>query len=106
MNEPSQSGAKQHEPLIDLDALAKRVGRVALGAVVLGLLAAVLAAFTGVNSILSFLFVAAIVLVVGVVALVAVSALKGADRAQKRGERLSGDDVGLLPTRREPSEGP
>lgn len=34
-------------------------------------------------------------------AMVALHALRGADRAQRRGERLSGDDVGLVPRRRQ-----
>ena len=48
----------------------------------------------------------AIVLVLGALVLVALSALQGADRAQKRGERLSGEDVGLLPTRRDRPQDP
>lgn len=32
---------------------------------------------------------------------VALHALRGADRAQRRGDRLSGDDVGLVPRRRQ-----
>ena len=35
--------------------------------------------------------------------LVAVHALRGADDAQRRGERLSGGDVGLIPPRRPPA---
>jgi len=38
--------------------------------------------------------------VVSAAALVALHAYRGAEAAQRRGERLSGDDVGLLPTRR------
>lgn len=38
-------------------------------------------------------------LVVTAAVTVAVHALRGADTAQRRGERLSGDDVGLMPRR-------
>ena len=43
-------------------------------------------------------FVGSLVVVTAVT--VALHALRGADRAQRRGERLSGDDVGLVPRRR------
>lgn len=39
-------------------------------------------------------------LLIATAVLVALHALRGADRAQRRGERLSGDDVGLVPRRR------
>ncbi len=48
---------------------------------------------------------AAVVVVLGTAVLVALQAYGAADTAQRRGERLSADDVGLVPPRRE-REGP
>lgn len=89
--------------LVDFAALGRRLRR---AVTVMGCIGAVLALGDALLNGLSIgrLAVWAFVLVVGIVvadtAFVAVHALRGADRAQRRGERLSSDDVGLLPTRR------
>jgi hypothetical protein len=93
--------------LVDFPRLAARL-RVAV--VVLGILALAGAVGEGLISGLTFAvlirwgsgFLAA--LLVSSAVLTALSAYRGADTAQRRGERLSGEDVGLVPPRRRPPE--
>lgn len=89
--------------LLDYPRLA---GRLRVSTVVLAMIAFAGAVVEGLADGLSFavigrwagLFVVSAMLVAAV--LVAAHAYRGADRAQRGGERLSGDDVGLLPPRR------
>jgi hypothetical protein len=85
---------------VEFTPLARRLRAVAAGLAVVTLLAIVIdgmvrgLSFGGMILWLS-VFVASLLLAVAVV--VALHALRGAGTAQQRGERLSGDDVGLLP---------
>lgn len=89
--------------LMDFRALARRLGG---AAAVLGVVAIVGVVVDGLQSGLTFgvmvrwtgAFALGLLLVTAV--LVAVHALRGADAAQRRGESLSGPDVGLMPPRR------
>jgi hypothetical protein len=89
--------------LLDFRALAGRIGG---AAIVLGVLAVVGVIVDGLQSGLTFAvmvrwtgaFVLGLLLVAAVLG--AVHALRGADTAQRRGESLSGPDVGLIPPRR------
>jgi hypothetical protein len=96
--------APQDPPrLVSFGALA---GWVRIGAGVLAVLALIGVVVDGLMSGLSFglmvrwlsLLVVGILLLTGVSA--AVTAVRGASAAQRRGERLSEHDVGLLPPRR------
>lgn len=90
-------------PLVEFPPLAARV-RTAV--TVLAALALVAVVIDGLVNGLSFTvmirwlsaFVVGLVVVVGVN--VALHALRGAGAAQRQGERLAGDDVGLVPPRR------
>jgi hypothetical protein len=86
--------------LLNLAALGRRLRITLLVATGVGVLAAAVAAVIGSRPLAVGLgaFVAAVV--IADLVLVAVSALGAADRAAKRGERLGGGDVGLLPPRR------
>jgi hypothetical protein len=89
--------------VLDFGALA---GRLRTAAAVLGVFAVGGVIVDGLRSGLEFAMMvrwaAAFVLGMVVVAavLVALHALRGADTAQRRGESLSGPDVGLVPPRR------
>ncbi|HUH07156.1 MAG TPA: hypothetical protein VML96_05035 [Egibacteraceae bacterium] len=99
----SDQAENRQQRLLDLPAFARRL-RVAAAA--LAVLALIGAAVDGMLTGLEFagllqwfgLFLVALV-VVGAI-LVAVDAYRGADRAQRQGQRLSGRDVGMLPPRR------
>ena len=88
------------EPLLDLSALARRLRRAAVVALGAGVVGAVVAQVMGLSPVAGFLGGFVAVVLVADVVLVAFSALGGADRAQKRGERLAAGDVGLIPARR------
>ena len=89
--------------LLDFGALA---GRLRVAAAVLGVITVAGVILDGLRSGLAFAmmvrwagaFVVGMVVVTAV--LVALHALRGADTAQRRGESLSGPDVGLVPPRR------
>jgi hypothetical protein len=89
--------------LADFPGLAARLRTVATVLAVAALLAIVV---DGIVRGLSFsvmilwLSVFAGGLLIATAVSVAVHALRGADTAQRRGERLAGDDVGFLPRRR------
>lgn len=95
------------EALVDFTGLAGRVGMTAL---VLGAFVFVGVVVEGLASGLTFglmlrwaaIFLALLLLATAVLA--ATSAFGGANRAQRRGERLSSDDVKLLPPPRRPGE--
>ncbi|MGH8885042.1 MAG: hypothetical protein ACRDYX_07700 [Egibacteraceae bacterium] len=98
------SGERRDEGgLLDFRALAGRLGG---AAAVLGVVAVVGVVIDGLQSGLTFavmvrwtgVFVLGLLLVVAV--FVAAHALRGADAAQRRGDSLSGPDVGLVPPRR------
>lgn len=91
-------------PLLDFAALARRL-RVLTAAV-----GALAGAGVAVESALGAAIVPAVVrwatgalvvLVLGTAVFVALHAYRAADTAQRRGERLSADDVGLAPPRRQ-----
>jgi hypothetical protein len=103
-----EHAADQHErrdegSLLNFRALAIWLRRVAA---VLGIVAVVGVVVDGLQSGLTFAvmvrwtgaFVLGLLLVAAI--FVAVHALRGADTAQRRGESLSGPDVGLVPPRR------
>jgi hypothetical protein len=96
------SGDHGRGALLDLPVLATRLRLVAGVLAALALVAVVL---DGLANGLSFAIMARwaglflLTLALAAAGLVAVQALRGADRAQRRGERLSGGDVGLLPPR-------
>lgn len=102
MSEPSPQDPIRPIRPIGFPALA---GWVRTGAAVLAVLTLIGVVVDGLVSGLTFalmlrwlsLLLAGIVLLAGISA--AVHALRGAQAAQRRGERLSGDDVGLLPPR-------
>jgi hypothetical protein len=104
---PVSDDQTPNSSLLDLPRLAARL-RVAV--IVLGVLALAGAVGEGLIVGLTFAvlirwgsaFLAALLVVAAV--LTALSAYRGADTAQRRGERLSGDDVGLVPPRRRPPE--
>lgn len=90
-------------PLLDFAALRGRLRRLlpllaALAVVGAGLDVAAGGLSAGV--LLRWATVLAVLVLVALAVLTAVHALSGADRAQRRGERLAGHDVGLVPTRR------
>lgn len=101
----------EHKPLIDFPALAEQLRKavVAIGtAAVVGAVAQTLRSGPDGATLLRWLtaFVALSVLAGAI--LVSWYAYKGAVRTHGRGERLSGDDIGLLPPRppRPPGEEP
>lgn len=105
---PEPDDAERPGPLVDFGVLAGRVGVVAL---VLGALAFVAIVVEGLATGLTFGLMArwaavfAVSLLAATAVMAATSALGGADRAQRRGERLSGRDVGLTPPRRRQPRG-
>lgn len=99
----SDEASREPPRLLDFAALAARLRTVT---VVLAVLAVAATVIDGLLGGLTFgvmlrwagVFVVAMLLCAGVS--VAVQALRGVDAAQRRGERLSGGDVGLVPPRR------
>jgi hypothetical protein len=98
------SGERRDEGgLLNFGALASWLRR---AAAVLGVIAVVGVVVDGLQSGLTFAvmvrwtgaFVLGLLLVTAI--FVAIHALRGADTAQRRGESLSGPDVGLVPRRR------
>jgi hypothetical protein len=90
------------EPLVDFAAPAARLRRLLPVLAVLAVVAAgVDAQRSGLTLglVLRWGTVLALAALLSLALLTAVHALGGADRAQRRGERLAGDDVGLLPGR-------
>lgn len=89
--------------LVDFPALGRRLRRAAtvVGAAVgvVALLDAVLNELA-LSRLMAWVGVFILCVVVADTVFVALHALSGAERAQKRGERLAADDVGLLPRRR------
>jgi hypothetical protein len=95
--------------LVEFTPLAGRLRAVAAWLAVVTLLAIVVDGMVrglsfGVMVLWLSLFLAG--LLVAVAVLVALHALRGAGAAQRRGERLAGDDVGLLPRGRSPRDAP
>jgi hypothetical protein len=99
----SEQAPQEPPRLVAFSAVA---GWVRVGAGVLAVLALIGVVVDGLVNGLTFgvmvrwlsLLVVGILLLAGVSA--AVSAVRGASAVQRRGERLSGEDVGLLPPRR------
>lgn len=92
-----------HERLGDFPSLGTRLRTLATGLAVAALLAIVVDGMVrGLSfaSMVLWVSVFAVCLLVGAAVSVALHALRGAGTAQRRGERLSGDDVGLFPRRR------
>ncbi len=90
-------------PLLDFAAVRARLRRLVLGAAVVAVVGMGAEAVTGgaVGAVLGrWVGVFGVLVLLGAAAVVALSALGGADRVQRRGERLAGDDVGFLPPRR------
>ena len=91
------------DKLIDIAALAVRLRYVAGGLAVLALVGAVV---DGLRNGLTFSLLArwiallAFFLVIAAALLVAIQALRGAGHAARRGQRLAGRDVGLIPPKR------
>ncbi len=101
--EAPAAGAPDPAPLIDFAAVAGRLRRVAAVAAVLAVVGATIDAVVSgltVALVARWLLAFAGAALLGGAVVVALSALRGADRAQRRGERLAGDDVGLAPPRR------
>jgi hypothetical protein len=100
---PEQGRRRGEAGLVDFRVLASRLGG---AAAVLGLAAVVGVVIDGLQSGLTFAVMVrwtgafALGLLVVSAVFVAVHALRGADAAQRRGESLSGPDVGLIPPRR------
>lgn len=100
---------QRDEPVVDFAWVRRRIGVVGAVWAALAVLGAVLSA--GLAGGLSaaavrlWLGVAGLGTVVSAVGLVAWSALRGMVRAAERGDRLAGDDVGLLPPRRRRDRG-
>lgn len=100
--------SERDEPLVDFDAVPRAL-RLAVGLITVGVLVG--AVVDGLLRGLTFqtlgrwagIYVVVLVLVAAVVT--AVHALRGAGRAGSRGERLTSDDVGLLPRRRPEEDG-
>lgn len=92
---------EQGNGLVDLPSVARRLRRALIPAAVVAVLVGLISAGFGFGffGAASLTFLALTVLIDMIV--VATSALRGADRAQKRGERLASDDVGLRPVRRD-----
>lgn len=96
-------GGHADRAVLDIPAL---LARLRVCAMLLAVLAVAGLIFEGLVTGLAFtvmvrwaaILVAAVLVCAAV--LVALDALRGADAAQRRGERLSGDDVGLIPPRR------
>ena len=105
MTGEQQRRGRSPESLLDFGALA---GRLRTAAGVLGFLSVVGVIVDGLRSGLEFAMMIrwAVAFVLGMVVvtavLVTIHALRGADAAQRRGESLSGPDVGLVPPRRPP----
>ncbi|MGH8932603.1 MAG: hypothetical protein ACRDZO_18760 [Egibacteraceae bacterium] len=98
------TGKPRHEArLLDFRAL---VGRLRVAAGLLALCAVVGVIVDGLRSGLTFAVMVrwvgifAVAMLVVAAGLVAIHAFRGAERAQRRGESLSGSDVGLIPPRR------
>jgi high-affinity Fe2+/Pb2+ permease len=91
------------ERLTDFPSLGARLRALATGLAVVTLLAIVVDGMVrglSFGSMVLWLSVFAVFLLVGTAVSVALHALRGAGEAQRRGERLSGEDVGILPRRR------
>lgn len=71
---------------------------------VLAVLVAGLRGGLSAGDVLRWIGAGVVVLLVAAAVLGGLHALRAAGSAQRRGERLSGDDVGLLPPRRRPEE--
>jgi hypothetical protein len=90
-------------PLLDFAAPLARLRRLAPAIGALAVVGATADALTGGLSVgvaVRWLTAAAAMTLAALAVLTALHALTGADRAQRRGERLAGEDVGLLPARR------
>lgn len=96
--------------LVDWRSLGRRVGRVVVVVAVLAVLGAAVTVLVDGWSVrvpLAWAFLAVAGVLVAAVVLVAGSALRGMLRAGERGERLAGEDVGVIPPqlrRRPPDE--
>lgn len=98
-----QPGEHARKAGADFPALAARLRTVAGVLAVAALLAIVIdGAVRGLSFSVMILWLSVFVagLVIATAISVALHALRGADAAQRRGERLAGDDVGFLPRRR------
>jgi hypothetical protein len=94
---------RSDQPLLDFAVPLARLRRLLPAIAVLAVLgAAVEAMGAGLSAalVLRWATVVGVVAVAALAVLTAVHALGGADRAQRRGERLAGQDVRLLPARR------
>ncbi|MDP9023720.1 MAG: hypothetical protein M3N57_13690, partial [Actinomycetota bacterium] len=95
---------ERHQPLVDFTWVRRCIGVVGAVWAAVAVLGAVVSAGLGgglsAAAVRLWLGVAALGTVVSAVGLVAWSALGGMVRAGDRGDRLAGDDVGLLPPRR------
>jgi hypothetical protein len=90
-------------PLTDFAQLRRRVGRAGLAVAAVFLVGLVVDAVAGgltAEKVLRWVSAALATALVATAVLAALHALRGADSAQKRGERLAGDDVRLRPARR------
>lgn len=90
-------------PLLDVPALARRLRLVAGGMVVvaaIGLLVEVVLGGSVLAAVMRWAGGTVALALVVTVGLVAAQAYRAADTAQRRGQRLSSDGVGLVPPRR------
>jgi hypothetical protein len=93
------------EPLVEFDGLPSRLLSVGLSLCGLALVGAVVdGAVNGLTfgTLGRWVGLLAVALLVAAAITTALHALRGADRAGRRGERLSSPDVGLAPRRRDP----
>jgi 4-amino-4-deoxy-L-arabinose transferase-like glycosyltransferase len=93
-----------HEPLLDFSALAlqlRRVVPVIAALAVLGGVGELVTAGASAALAVRWVTIFVVALLATMAVLTGVHAMGGADRAQRRGERLSSDDVRLTPPPRE-----